>query len=610
MKKHLENAQHESGQALVLIALAFVVMMGFAALAVDFGSVFASRRRAQSAADSAALSAAYALCSGEDLFYKAFDMITLNGYDIESVDEDGNYLVEVYNPPIEGPYVDDPDYIEVTIKVISEPIFSSFVYNGPLESTVRAVSHCTPATNGAAYNPGLGNGVSILALNPSASHAITNLGGAEIDVDGGVYVNSTANDAFYQTGSATMKMNWAKVRGGAELGGAFGTYLDGSGGYAKVIDVVKDFKTSGSGKAISGAFNIGGNVINSASVNMTGDPMNVGGNFDNSGAATVVAPSLLIGGNVINKGSGSFTSQSMTVGGNITADGGSWFRPSSGNTLNLRVGGNIDLSGSAAIGSGSNANVTVAGTVTKSGGSKINGTVSKAAVTKPTFSVDVPYMEDPLATVLYPPEPPTTSCETLNVPNWGTHNLDLVSGKYYCKFDIGGSANVTIPPGTYWVNSFSLGGAAKLKMDGVQLYITGNGTSNGFTVGGSGSISMLGTMVYIQSGSFSFSGASGTLDWTAPESGEYHGLSLFLDRENSSKASLSGSAAIGSMSGTWYAPASACSFTGNTNTTVYSQFICDTVTVTGSSKLLIKYDSNLIYQVGQTGSPSTVSLVE
>ena len=64
------------------------------------------------------------------------------------------------------------------------------------------------------------------------------------------------------------------------------------------------------------------------------------------------------------------------------------------------------------------------------------------------------------------------------------------------------------------------------------------------------------------------------------------------------------------MSGTWYAPASACSFTGNTNTTVYSQFICDTVTVTGSSKLLIKYDSNLIYQVGQTGSPSTVSLVE
>lgn len=602
--------KQEKGQALVIIVLAIIAIMGFAALALDLGRVYADRRSAQNAADSAALSGAFALCKGGDAFAAAVDMASRNGFTDNSAGE-GDVLVAVNNPPLAGTYTGDPEYIEVEITVTSEPIFSGFVYDGPLQNTVRAVGHCAVGSAGSTYSPGLGGEVSILALNPSASRAVSNLGNAEIDVDGGVYVNSTANDAFYQTGTATMKMNWAKIRGGADLSGAFGTYLDGTGSIAKRIDVVKDFRTSGSGKAISGAFNIGGSVINTASVNMTGSPMNVGGNFDNSGAATVVAPTLLIGGNVVNRGSGSFTSQMMTVGGNITADGASWFRPASGNTMIMQVDGNINLSGSASIGQGSNANVTVEGTVTKSGGSAINGNVIQAAVDEPAFSVSVPLFADPLAAALMPPEAPSGSCTNISVPSWGSHTLNMTQGQYYCNLNIGGSAHVTIPPGTYWVKSFSLAGAAKLVMDGVHLYITGDGVTNAFSVGGSASASMMGTMIYIKNGSFGFSGASGTLNWTAPGEGqEYQGLSLFLDRDNGANASLTGSAQIGAMSGTWYAPASKCSFTGATNTTVYSQFICDTVTVTGSSKLVIKYDSTLVYQVGTAGAAPTISLVE
>lgn len=608
---HQHRFNSEKGQALVLIAMAFVVIMGFAALSVDVGRLYANRRSSQAAADSAALGGAYAMCMGEDYYAAAYDMAATNGY-VDTTDTTGDVTVIVNNPPVEGPYTDNLDYLEVVITVIDEPIFSSFVYNGPLTSTVRAVSRCTVGSGGASYGPGLGGEVAILALNPTASKAFTNLGGAEVDVDGGVFVNSTAADALYQTGSATLKMSWAKVRGSAQVGGAFGIYGDGSGSIADSIDVVGDFKTSGAGKAISGAFNIGGNVVNSASVNMTGYPMNVGGYFDNSGAATVVASPLVIGGNVTNGGSGSFTSSSMTVGGNLTANGASWFRPPSGSTMNMKIAGNVNLSGSAAIGKTTGDNVTIGGTVTTSGGSAVKGNLIKASVAKPSFSVSIPAMEDPLASVLYPPEGPDGGCTNLSVPNWGTFTGSAMkSGAYYCNLDFGGSVTATIPPGTYWTNSFSLGGAAKLTMDGVHLYITGKGASNAFSVGGSASVSMMGTMVYIRSGAFSFSGASGTLNWTAPGSGqEYQGLSLYLDRDNGSDASLSGSAAIGSMSGTWYAPASACSFTGNTNTTIYSQFICDTVKVTGSSNLKIKYDSSLVYQVSTPGQASEVSLIE
>lgn len=614
MKERMKQQIHrESGQAIVLIVLVIFVVLGFAALAIDAGTVYSNRRAAQTAADAAALSAAYSLCEGDsptDIAAAARQIASTNGY-TDTTGTTGDVQVSVNNPPTTGTYSGDSTRVEVVIKVKSKPIFSGFVYNGPVETTVRAVSHCQQGTGEGTTQPGLGGEVSLLALNKTASGAVTNTGAAEVDVDGGVVVNSTANDALNQTGSSIFKMDWAKIRGGANLSGAFGIYADGTGTVAKQIDVVKDLRTSGAGQAISGAFNIGGNVVNSASVNMTGNPMNVGGNFDNSGAATVVASPLVIVGNVINGGSGTFTSESMIVGGGITASGASWFKPPSGKHQSMMVKGNIDLSGSAYIGQNSSDSLTYEGSITTSGTGTVNSTKTHAAVTKPSVSVTIPEWSDPLSSVLTPPTGPTGSCSNVSFPSYDSYTAPVTSGGYYCNFDVGGSVNAIIPPGTYWVDYFSLGGAATLKMDGVHLYITGKNHSNAFSVGGSASLSMAGTMLYIKSGSFSFSGASGTLTWTAPGSGDtYQGLSLYMDRANTSSASLSGSAAISALSGTWYGPAADCSFTGATNTVVYSQFICDTVTITGSSRLKIKYDSTQVYQVPVTGGASQVSLDE
>ncbi|MBN1886645.1 MAG: hypothetical protein JW850_01590 [Thermoflexales bacterium] len=52
------NKKSENGQAIILIALALVVVLAFAAMAIDLGNVFTERREAQNAADAAALAGA------------------------------------------------------------------------------------------------------------------------------------------------------------------------------------------------------------------------------------------------------------------------------------------------------------------------------------------------------------------------------------------------------------------------------------------------------------------------------------------------------------------------------------------------------------------------
>ena len=49
------NKKSESGQAIVLLALAVIGLVGFTALAIDGGMIYADRRQAQSASDASSL---------------------------------------------------------------------------------------------------------------------------------------------------------------------------------------------------------------------------------------------------------------------------------------------------------------------------------------------------------------------------------------------------------------------------------------------------------------------------------------------------------------------------------------------------------------------------
>jgi uncharacterized membrane protein len=75
MKMSLNVKSTEKGQALVLIVLAIVGLLGFAALALDGGMLLSERRRAQNAADAGVLAAALAKIQGEDLFKAALQRV-------------------------------------------------------------------------------------------------------------------------------------------------------------------------------------------------------------------------------------------------------------------------------------------------------------------------------------------------------------------------------------------------------------------------------------------------------------------------------------------------------------------------------------------------------
>lgn len=71
----------ENGQALIVIALAAVVLFGFAALAIDGSMKFSDQRQAQNAADTSALAAALAKTRGQDINTVVYSRAASNGYD-------------------------------------------------------------------------------------------------------------------------------------------------------------------------------------------------------------------------------------------------------------------------------------------------------------------------------------------------------------------------------------------------------------------------------------------------------------------------------------------------------------------------------------------------
>lgn len=188
MKTH----RYEQGQVLVLIILSIVGLMGFAALAVDGGQVYAERRHSQAAADAAALAAASKFQdhgSPDDIRAAGLALASQNGY-IHG-DKDGTTKVEVYNPPTSGPYSEVSDrnkYFQVIITSKVKPIFAQFVFSGDQYITTEAVVRAENVSQ-------LSSGNAIFALNnlPSSQPGIGFKGNVGVHVDGGnIFSNSDA----------------------------------------------------------------------------------------------------------------------------------------------------------------------------------------------------------------------------------------------------------------------------------------------------------------------------------------------------------------------------------------------------------------------------------
>lgn len=183
----------ERGQALVLIILAIVGLFGFAALAVDFGRIYAERRRAQSAVDAAVLAGAYAQSQDEDWMTAAQTVMAENDFfEVPPV------VIFYDNPPVTGPYADpsreDYDqYFQVRLETRVDPIFAHFVYGGPMPVQVEAVAKASPVTS---ISPG--NAITATGIN-TCPGVVFNGGMNSTVIGGNVFSNSegTNNGSCY-----------------------------------------------------------------------------------------------------------------------------------------------------------------------------------------------------------------------------------------------------------------------------------------------------------------------------------------------------------------------------------------------------------------------------
>lgn len=187
----MQHRKTERGQIMVLLVLAVVVLFGFAALSVDGGMLYVDRRRAQRAADAAALAAAMSKLQDQNWYNKAFEIAAQNGYK-----NDGSHdVVSVYSPPVSGRYAGDSQYVQVVITSTVQSSFAHLLYDGPMKNSVAAVARAKPAQN-------LLLGNAMVGANKTDCKSIWFAGTGDISITGGgnVFSNSDANAANCQSG--------------------------------------------------------------------------------------------------------------------------------------------------------------------------------------------------------------------------------------------------------------------------------------------------------------------------------------------------------------------------------------------------------------------------
>lgn len=211
------RTNRRKGQIVIFVAVSMVSLLSFVALSLDGGALMSERRHAQATADAAALAAAshlyyeYWVSSGNDpagCTTAARAAAAENGYNNDLVTS----KVEVWNPPITGPYAGRYGFVEVVVTYYHPRGFSSLFGSGNIEVRARSVAMGTP----------IAADVGILVLDPDDKDAFSVGGGGTVDVsDTPVIVNSSNPEGTIVNGGTTLVAPELDLTGGyATIGGS------------------------------------------------------------------------------------------------------------------------------------------------------------------------------------------------------------------------------------------------------------------------------------------------------------------------------------------------------------------------------------------------------
>lgn len=192
----------ESGQAMILIVFSIIGLLGMSALAIDGGNAYIDRRKAETAASAAALTASITRIEGGNWRAAALATAKANGYDNNGVTN----TVELNTPPLNGPYVGNSEYIEVIITSHLNTYFGPVIGIPQVTSTAHAVSQSKPAEYGQMFD-----GYALVSLAPHSQcqnkRSFWIHGEATISMEGGgIFINSDNPEcAFIQFGSGSVR---------------------------------------------------------------------------------------------------------------------------------------------------------------------------------------------------------------------------------------------------------------------------------------------------------------------------------------------------------------------------------------------------------------------
>ncbi len=219
------NHSSERGQAMVLLVLGVVVLLGFTALAIDGGMVYSDRRNAQMASDASSLAggaAAALYMENHHVIYGNFSCSStgvINAQNSTDPNNPGAKLAAI-NRAADNDYIIDDDvsdnhgvttecgiddhggwldkYIDIKTFITKDTptSFAHFIYSGLMRNRVEAVTRVRPRSP-AAF------GHAIVALNPAA--CVGNQNGAGF----------SGNVNTYVTGGGIFSNGCLQVNGGS-----------------------------------------------------------------------------------------------------------------------------------------------------------------------------------------------------------------------------------------------------------------------------------------------------------------------------------------------------------------------------------------------------------
>lgn len=177
-------------------------------------------------------------------------------------------------------------------------------------------------------------------------------------------------------------------------------------------------------------------------------------------------------------------------------------------------------------------------------------------------------MQDPLQ---YLPVPDTSTMTKQSNKQVKLSQGDTVlqPGVYKGGINVSGTANVTLMPGIYYMDTggFTFSGQGSLIGNGVMIYnAPGNGNSNGISVTGQGTVNISGMT-----------------------SGIYQGMTFWQDRTSTVTGTISGNAGS-SMTGTFYFAGAQLNVSGNGGQiNMGSQYISNTLALSGNGSITVQW---------------------